>query len=158
MTDTPYVAKNNIAAIRDEFHDWNALEIEPGFTINDLISREECNRAQVIVQGQVNVIIQQIASAKLSQAKGQSQLDTVWMMRAQNAIRWKRRLITAIHAKRSTFPKAPRPPGNVIINRQEAILQIAEEEVGRDHIKRWVEKARARTPELFAKPSAGGEA
>lgn len=128
-----------ISAIREEFHGLNDLEIQPGFRVNDLTTRVECHRAIALVQGEADTIVTQIEDARLRHAKGQEQLDTAWLMRAQNAIRWKRRIIKAIQAK---IHAIPRPTKSREL--REFILEVIGEDIGEDRMSSYVLEARRR--------------
>ena len=141
--------ERKIEAIREEFHDLNDLEIQPGYRVNDLVSREECHRATTIVKGEVDAIVKQIEFARLQHARGKAQLDTEWLMRAQNAVRWKRRVLTAIHAKRQCLPKAERP-----FDFKQIILDVIQEDIGERRMDEYVAIARIRA-EAVNKSNSG---
>lgn len=120
-----------IASVKEEFHDLNDLEIQPGYRINDLVDRAECNRARGLLHGEIDVIVRQIEAARLDHAKGRKQLDTEWLMRAQNAIRWKRRVMKAISAKMEQLPFSTRPRAETF---RACLLEVIREDIGEERL------------------------
>ena len=129
-----------VSAVQEEFHDLNDLEIQPGYRVNDLIDRAECHRAYALLQGEVDAVVRQIEAARLRHAKGQEQLDTTWLMRAQNAIRWKRRVMKAIQAKLHALPRPERNAKELRV----LILEVIQEDIGEARMDAYVAEARRR--------------
>ena len=134
---------DKIEAIKNEFHDRNDLEIEPGYRVNDLVTRDECNRAIVKLSAECDTIVRQIEAARLNQAKGIRQLDGAWMIRAQSAIRWKRTVMKAIRAKLDQLPAEKRREGF-----RKALLEVIEEDIGEEKMSRYAAVTRARHPDV----------
>lgn len=139
MKDFSRLAEKKIEAIKDEFHEFNDMSIQPGFHISDLMTREECVRAVAQLTTEIRLINDQIAAARLSHAKGQKQLDGQWVFRAGKAIRYKRNLITAINAKRESIPRRER-----VLDLRQVILDVIREDIGEDRIQAYVAIAKAR--------------
>ena len=140
--------EQKIAAVKEEFHDLNDLEIQPGYRVNDLVDRAECNRACGILQGEIDTIVRQIETARLDQAKGRKMINTEWLVRAQLAIRWKRRVMKAIRTKMEQLPFSTRPRAETF---RACLLEVIREDLGDDRLTAYAEEARRRFPE-FSRP------
>lgn len=123
-----------------------ALEIEPGTTVADLKTRDECDRARFLLETTIDNIMSQITRSEEEIAAGHPP-EPGWRARAQNAIRWKRRTIKAINDRVSRLPsvKAAAPVGD----RRKAILDVIADDLGRAEVERYAAIARMKHPELW---------
>jgi hypothetical protein len=144
----PYSLGNTIATANP-----GALEIEPGTTVADLKSREECERARFLLETAIDSIMSQINRSEEEIAAGNPP-EPGWRTRAQNAIRWKRRTIRAIadHAARLSSPKAGVPEGA----RRQAILDVVEDYLAPDEFADLVQMAKTQHPELWPSEPGNG--
>lgn len=133
------VAAKKIEAIKDEFHEWNEIFIQPGFSINDLMTRDECTRAIAQLTNEIKAINDQIAAARLDHAKGRKQLDGDWVFRAGKAIRHKRSLITAVRSKMESIPRSEKRD-----QMRQVILDVIRDDIGEDRMQAYVAEARRR--------------
>jgi hypothetical protein len=128
--------------------DPGALEIEPGVTVGDLKTREECERARFLLETSIDSIVGQITRAEEDARAGKPH-DAVWRTRAQGAIRWKRRAIRAVNERMMKLASTRRPVSRMAERRQ-AVIDAVEAELGRGEIERFVQIAKAKHPELWA--------
>lgn len=150
MITYPHIAEKKIEAIKDEFHEWNDVFIQPGFSINDLMTREECARAVTQINSEVRLINDQIAEARLEHARGKKQIDGQWVFRAGKAIRYKRNLITAINAKRESIPKSQKSE-----ELRQTILDVIREDIDEDRMQAYVAVAKSRMKPVDKSNSGG---
>lgn len=117
------------------------LEVLPGKKVRDLASREECQRAMFAIDMALETIAGQIAQAEadpLSREPG-------WRTRAQSAIRWKKRIKTAIYDFSRRFEPVPTPTGT----RRKLLLDVIKDDLGADEFDRLVGVAKRLHPEAF---------
>jgi hypothetical protein len=146
--------EEKIASVKDEFHELNDLEIQPGYRVNDLVSRAECDRARVLLKTEIDNIVRQIEVARLEHAKGRKMINNEWVLRAQNAIRWKRRVMKAVAAKSKQLPLSTRPRAETF---RTCLLRVISADLGEERMAEYAEKARELFPQ-FARSEEGGEA
>lgn len=78
-----------------------ALEIVPGLKVGDLKSEDDCARAVVQVDMQIEAILAQISKAEADPSSGLNRPG--WRSKAQGAIRWKKRIRQAVHRVAAQF-------------------------------------------------------
>ena len=120
------------------------LEIEPGFRVRDLNTVEECAAALIKLDMEIEKIISQIGRSETNpgdRPKG-------WRTRAQSAIRWKKRVRSAVLSYR-TMLTPTRPPARSQVNdKRQAILDTIQREIGDAEFERLVQIAKDRNPDL----------
>lgn len=118
------------------------MEIEPGFKVRQLCTPAECNRAMVKVENDMSAIGTQIARAEANPLS----VPAGWRSKAQNAMRWKKRIIRAIREHAINLAKEN---GDGREHRRQYILKVIEDELGGEAMDRFVSIARKRHPEAF---------
>ena len=129
--------------------DPNAFENEPGTTVGDLLTRDECDHARLMLESNIDTVMSQISKSEQDAREGRP-WEAGWRTRAQNAIRWKRRAISAIRQREVTLPARGDKPA--IHDKRRAILKTIEEELGSTEFERLVGIAKDRYGHLW-----GGE-
>ncbi|MGN6549256.1 MAG: hypothetical protein ACTHJ3_05115 [Pararhizobium sp.] len=118
------------------------LEVEPGFRVRDLASKDECDAAVLQIDMAIERILAQIGHAEASEEPS----PPGWRTRAQSAIRWKKRVRqTVVTYAKTMEPK--RPPSE---RRRQVILDTIRSEIGDDEFERLLAIAKRRHPEAFA--------
>ncbi len=126
-----------------------AYEIEPGTTVGDLKTKEECQQAIYLLEHQRDAIMKQIAE---DEARLPHERRAGWRTKAGSALRWKKRIMAAVRVHSSKIEKAQRPAGS----RAQAILDTIREELGPRDFDRMVDLAKASRPDIFGEEAFGG--
>lgn len=120
------------------------LIVEGDTTVRDLKTREECEAEALKLEMDIEGIIAQIAQSEADpghRAPG-------WRTRAQSAIRWKKRIRSAIKNHAATLnPARSKPPKPD--DKQRVILDTIRLELGEEEFARLVAVAKSRHPQLF---------
>ena len=117
------------------------LEILPGKTVRQLASRDECQAALFQIENDLLTIQNQIAGAEANPAS----VAPGWRTRAQTAIRWKKRIRTAIVDFAKGYEPVPTPTGT----KRKLILDVIKDELGADEFDRLIGIAKQRHPHAF---------
>lgn len=117
------------------------LGIEPGKTVGQLTSAEECQAAIFLIEMDMERIQAQIARSEAEPGSS----DPGWRSRAQSAIRWKKRTRSAVHEHARQFVP-PKPPFQ---QRYSALCDIVRQELGREEFDRLLDLARSTHPKAF---------
>lgn len=136
MTDFPHLAYDEIQSL-----DPLDIQIEPGVTVRDLKTPEQCTSAILKLDLQMSRIQSQIARAEADPTS----VQPGWRTRAQGAMRWKKRAIKAINVY--SIALAKQAAGT---SRGTLILRVIREDIGEALFEAYVETAKMRYPEAFA--------
>lgn len=118
------------------------LIVEGDTTVRDLATREECEAEALRLEMDIERIIAQIAQSEADPARR----GPGWRTRAQSAIRWKKRVRSAIKNHAATLSvRRPKPD-----DKQRVIVDTIRLELGEDEFARLVAGAKSRHPQLFA--------
>lgn len=131
------------------------IEIEPGFPIRNLETVEACDGILMKLDMEIGSIINQIG---MSEADPKA-FEKGWRTKAQNALRWKRRVTSAIHARRETLRKETPPArsGDAAESRRALIIAVIQEDIGDEAMERYARIARHRYPEAWPPVTADAE-
>jgi hypothetical protein len=124
-----------------------AYEIKPGVTVGDLKTKEECTVAIWGLERERDKILGQIAT---DEARPAMDRRPGWRTKAASALRWKKRIISAIHTHAGTLVP-PRPPKSSSEVRANVILNIIRDEVGPREFERLIDLAKASRPDVFGR-------
>lgn len=117
------------------------LIVEGDTTVRDLKTREECEAEALRLEMDIEGIIAQIAESEADPGhRGPG-----WRTRAQSAIRWKKRVRSAIKNHAATLSvRRPKPD-----DKQRVLIDTIRLELGEDEFARLVAVAKSRHPQLF---------
>ncbi|MGV8833281.1 MAG: hypothetical protein ACOH2N_15005 [Devosia sp.] len=121
------------------------LELSPGKKVQDLTSREDCQRAIFSLDMEMESIAAQIAKAEANPAA----VVLGWRTKAQSAIRWKKRTRTAVMDFAKRFEPIPVPTGT----KRRLIINVIKDELGPEEFERLIDIAKARYPHAFRETS-----
>lgn len=119
------------------------LEVWPGKTVRQLASRGECQQALFRLEMDMADITAQIARDEAEPGLH----PPGWRTRAQNAMRWKKRVKTAI----ADFAKRYDPPSAPAATKRKLLLDVIKDELGADEFDRLVGIAKGRHPHAFGR-------
>ncbi|MEP9370489.1 hypothetical protein [Mesorhizobium sp. KR1-2] len=123
------------------------LIVEGDMCVRDLRTREECDAEVLKLEMEIESIIAQIAESETDPARR----GPGWRTRAQSAIRWKKRVRSAIKNHAATLrPARHKPDVKQQDDKQRVILDTVRLELGEDEFARLVAVAKSRHPHLFA--------
>ncbi|HEV7417899.1 MAG TPA: hypothetical protein VGN98_17225 [Tianweitania sediminis] len=106
--------------------------------VRDLTSVEQCDQALCVIDGEQALILAQIADDEALPTRPPG-----WRTKAQNALRYKKRLRTAVLNWRLLLGKGAKQ------DKRKLLLQVIKEEVGEDDFARFVALASAEHPGVF---------
>lgn len=133
-------------AILDPSHTALDMEIEPGLTVRDLSTFDECQRAMLMLTDTINRIGSQLKNAEMERLRTGIPTNKEWRASAQRAIVWKKqvRSAVAIHRRTMRTPAAERRDAY-----KQVIIDAFHDELGHDEFHRILTIAKERNPELF---------
>lgn len=116
------------------------IEFEPGRKIRDLATVADCASAVIQLENEMSSIMSQISRQEADPnafAKG-------WRGRAQNAMRWKKRVKTSILAHAAMLNRTTGDTGD----KRRAILRTIREVIGADEFERLVALSQRQNPQI----------
>lgn len=117
------------------------LEVAPDVKVRDLKSRAECTEAMLRIDMDMESIQAQIGRAEADPTLA----APGWRTKAQSAIRWKKRIKTAVHVFAQSFDMPP----PLLSAKRKAIIETFKNELGADEFERIIAIAKVRYPAVF---------
>ncbi len=99
MNDTP--APDTVIPAAPPPRELRPLEVCPGWTVDEILTEDDCDRAHVILSGHLASIEYQLGEHEIDPAKHAE--DPRWVLRARAALRLKKAAYQSVEYKRRRF-------------------------------------------------------